>query len=76
MLSTRHGTKQKVKETTDETCVETIITVTDKMFAQPSDTKEMVNQARILAQATAQLIQSIKVRLDSRPAACRGRWAG
>ncbi|XP_043217689.1 talin-2-like isoform X2 [Amphibalanus amphitrite] len=56
----KHGTKQRVKETTDETCVETIITVTDKMFAQPSDTKEMVNQARILAQATAQLIQSIK----------------
>ncbi|XP_037077227.1 LOW QUALITY PROTEIN: talin-2-like [Pollicipes pollicipes] len=56
----KYGTKQKVKETTDETCVETIITVTDKMFAQPSDTKEMVNQARILAQATAQLIQSIK----------------
>lgn len=34
---------------------------TDKLTAASGDTGEMIKQARVLGQATAQLIQSIKV---------------
>lgn len=54
-LSARAG-----RETVQETSVETIFTATDKLFASSGDAGEMVKQARVLGQATAQLIQSIK----------------
>ncbi|KAF7391235.1 hypothetical protein HZH66_009715 [Vespula vulgaris] len=40
--------------------VETILVATDKLFASTGDAGEMVRQARVVGQATAQLIQSIK----------------
>lgn len=43
-----------------ETSVEAIYTATDKLMAASGDAGEMVKQARLLGQATAQLIQSIK----------------
>jgi hypothetical protein len=41
--------------------VETILVATDRLFASTGDAAEMVRQARVLGQATAQLIQAIKV---------------
>ena len=44
-----------------EGAVETILIATDRLFASTGDAAEMVHQARVLGQATAQLIQAIKV---------------
>lgn len=51
---------ERAKETVQEGAVETILVATDKLFASSGDTGEMVRQARVVSQATAQLIQSIK----------------
>ncbi|KAK0087903.1 hypothetical protein PV325_013782 [Microctonus aethiopoides] len=44
--------------------IETIIVATDKLFASSGDAGEMVRQARIVGQATAHLIHSIKGEAD------------
>lgn len=44
-----------------EHSVEEIYSATDKLSAASGDANEMVRQARRLGQATAHLIQSIKV---------------
>lgn len=44
-----------------ENAVQTILISTDKLLASSEDSAEMVRQARVLGQATAQLIQAIKV---------------
>ncbi|XP_053983422.1 talin-1 isoform X3 [Hylaeus volcanicus] len=51
---------ERAKETIQEGAVETILVATDKLFASTGDAGEMVRQARVVGQATAQLIQSIK----------------
>ncbi|KAF7995722.1 hypothetical protein HCN44_006829 [Aphidius gifuensis] len=51
---------EKAKEIYHEGAVETIIYATDKLCSSNGDTGEMVRQARIVGQATAQLIQNIK----------------
>ncbi|XP_066588503.1 talin-1 isoform X2 [Prorops nasuta] len=51
---------ERAKETFQEGAVETILVATDKLFASTGDAGEMVRQARVVGQATAQLIQSIK----------------
>lgn len=51
---------EKTKECVQEGAVETILVATDKLFSSSGDAGEMVKQARIVGQATAQLIQSIK----------------
>lgn len=51
---------ERAKESIQEGAVETILMATDKMFASTGDAGEMVRQARVLGQATAHLIQSIK----------------
>ncbi|XP_076659922.1 talin_middle and talin-RS domain-containing protein rhea isoform X2 [Halictus rubicundus] len=51
---------ERAKETVQEGAVETILVATDKLFASTGDAGEMVRQARVVGQATAQLIQSIK----------------
>ncbi|XP_033328616.2 talin_middle and talin-RS domain-containing protein rhea isoform X1 [Megalopta genalis] len=51
---------ERAKETVQEGAVETILIATDKLFASTGDAGEMVRQARVVGQATAQLIQSIK----------------
>jgi hypothetical protein len=56
----RLATREHARESVQETTVETIMIATDRLFAT-HDTGEMVRQARILGQATAQLIQAIKV---------------
>lgn len=56
------ASRERARVTVQETSVETIYTATDKLSAASGDTGEMIKQARILGQATAQLIQSIKVR--------------
>lgn len=58
MIDRRH-----VKETIHETSVECIMTATDRLCSSSGNTVEMVRQARLLGQATAQLIQNIKVQL-------------
>ncbi|KAL6421998.1 hypothetical protein ACFW04_010831 [Cataglyphis niger] len=50
----------RAKESIQEGAVETILVATDKLFASTGDAGEMVRQARVVGQATAQLIQSIK----------------
>lgn len=51
---------QRAKASVQETSVEAIYSATDKLMAASGDAGEMVKQARLLGQATAQLIQSIK----------------
>ncbi|OAD56745.1 Talin-2 [Eufriesea mexicana] len=51
---------ERAKESIQEGAVETILIATDKLFASTGDAGEMVRQARVVGQATAQLIQSIK----------------
>ncbi|CAL7950201.1 unnamed protein product [Xylocopa violacea] len=51
---------ERAKESIQEGAVETILVATDKLFASTGDAGEMVRQARVVGQATAQLIQSIK----------------
>jgi len=57
----RLGTREKERESVQEGAVETILIATDRLFASTGDATEMVHQARVLGQATAQLIQAIKV---------------
>lgn len=51
---------ERAKESIQEGAVEAILVATDKLFASTGDAGEMVRQARVVGQATAQLIQSIK----------------
>ncbi|CAL1678131.1 unnamed protein product [Lasius platythorax] len=51
---------ERAKESVQEGAVETILVATDRLFASTGDAGEMVRQARVVGQATAQLIQSIK----------------
>jgi len=55
----RPQSRASVQETRQEEAVDTILVATDKIITS-NDSTDMVRQARILAQATAQLIQSIK----------------
>jgi hypothetical protein len=57
----RLGAREKARESVQEGAVETILVATDRLFASTGDAAEMVRQARVLGQATAQLIQAIKV---------------
>ncbi|XP_058805664.1 talin-2 isoform X2 [Phymastichus coffea] len=50
----------KLKESSQESALETILSATDKLFANTGSAGEMIRQARIVGQATAQLIQSIE----------------
>ncbi|PSN52989.1 Talin-1 [Blattella germanica] len=61
------GTREKVRESVQETSVETILVATDRLFASTGDAAEMVRQARVLGQATAQLIQAIKGEAEKQP---------
>uniref|UniRef100_A0A1B6BY27 FERM domain-containing protein n=1 Tax=Clastoptera arizonana TaxID=38151 RepID=A0A1B6BY27_9HEMI len=61
------SSREKAKESIHENSVETILVATDKLFASTGDAGEMVRQARVLGQATAQLIQSIKVEAEKQP---------
>ncbi|KRT81224.1 hypothetical protein AMK59_5660, partial [Oryctes borbonicus] len=51
---------KKATDSVQEHSVEMIYTATEKLSAAAGDTGEMIKQARVLGQATAQLIQSIK----------------
>lgn len=56
-LATQVG---KVKEYIQEDAVDAVMIATDKLFASTGNAEEMVHHARIVGQATAQLIQSVK----------------
>ncbi|GLV39682.1 rhea [Carabus blaptoides fortunei] len=59
--------RERARESVQEFSVETILVATDKLFASSGDAGEMVKQARVLGQATAQLIQSIKGEAEKQP---------
>ncbi|EEB19421.1 Talin-2, putative [Pediculus humanus corporis] len=59
--------REKAKETVQESAVETILISTDRLLASSADSTEMVRQARVLGQATAQLIQAIKGEAEKQP---------
>lgn len=59
--------RERARESIQESSVETILVATDKLFASSGDAGEMVKQARVLGQATAQLIQSIKGEAERQP---------
>ncbi|XP_052124986.1 talin-1 isoform X3 [Frankliniella occidentalis] len=63
----KSGTREQARETKEEDHVETILVTTDKLFASTGDAGEMVRQARVLGQATAHLIQSIKGEAERQP---------
>ena len=50
-----------------EGTVDTILNATDQLFNNMGDTPEMVRQARILAQATSQLVNALKSQAESHP---------
>ncbi|XP_015512363.2 talin-1 isoform X1 [Neodiprion lecontei] len=58
---------EKAKESVQEGAVETIFVATDKLFASTGDAGEMVRQAKVVGQATAQLIHSIKGEAENQP---------
>lgn len=62
ILFYRGSSREKARETVQESAVETILISTDRLLASSGDSTEMVRQARVLGQATAQLIQAIKVK--------------
>ncbi|XP_011297358.1 talin-2 isoform X1 [Fopius arisanus] len=66
-IRTATRTGERAKETTQDGAVETIICATDRLFASSGDAPEMVRQARIVGQATAHLIQSIKDEAERQP---------
>ncbi|XP_064644929.1 talin-1-like isoform X17 [Lineus longissimus] len=47
--------------------VDTILTATDRLFSSMGDAPEMVKQARVLAQATSQLVNAIKGQAETHP---------
>jgi len=61
------SSRERAKESIQESSVETILVATDRLFASQGDAGEMVRQARVLGQATAQLIQAIKGEADKQP---------
>uniref|UniRef100_A0A646QFM5 Talin1 n=1 Tax=Hemiscolopendra marginata TaxID=943146 RepID=A0A646QFM5_9MYRI len=63
----RMGPRETAQEGVSDGAVDTILVATDKLFSSTGDANEMVRQARILAQATAQLIQSIKGEAETHP---------
>ena len=52
---------ERGRETIESTSVEKILMTSERVLEASGDPGEMVKQARLLGQATAQLIQSIKV---------------
>ncbi|XP_053387301.1 talin-1-like [Mercenaria mercenaria] len=50
-----------------EEAVDTILTVTDRLFSSVGDAHEMVKQARQLAQATSMLVNTIRGQAESHP---------
>lgn len=48
-----------------EVAVDTILTVTDRLFSSVGDAHEMVKQARQLAQATSNLVNAIREQAES-----------
>ncbi|XP_044265750.1 talin-2 isoform X5 [Tribolium madens] len=61
------ASRERAQETIQEHSVEEIYTATDRLSAASGDPNEMVKQARLLGQATAQLIQSIKGEAEKSP---------
>ena len=51
----------------DAGAVDTILDATDRLFSSTGNANEMVKQAKILAQATSQLIMNIKGQAESQP---------
>lgn len=56
----RTATRERATESVQDGAVETILVCTDKLFASTGDASEMVRQAKVVSNATTQLIQSIK----------------
>lgn len=57
---------KKAKPTTEQDgAVDTIIDATDRLFSSTGDANEMVKQAKVLAQATSDLISDIKGKAGS-----------
>ncbi|XP_071545978.1 talin-2 isoform X1 [Panulirus ornatus] len=57
--------EQKGRLSVHDEAVETILVSSEKLFASQGNASEMVRQAKILAQATSHLIQSIKYEAES-----------
>lgn len=57
----------RYKRPHEDGAVDTILDATDRLFSSTGDASEMVKQAKILAQATSQLIQNIKGQAESQP---------
>lgn len=61
------GSSRHKRPHEDVGAVDTILDATDRLFNSTGDASEMVKQAKILAQATSQLIQNIKGEAESQP---------
>lgn len=57
--------KQRAQASIHDGAVDTILDATDRLFSSTGDAGEMVRQAKILATATATLVQAIKGEADS-----------
>ena len=72
MLSRRLITNDEIEEVDEETdekhhdeSIDQIILASDRLFSSVGDAAEMVKQAKILAQATAQLVSSLRQQAES-----------
>ncbi|KAK4327375.1 hypothetical protein Pmani_002156 [Petrolisthes manimaculis] len=61
----KHAGTQKGRLSVHDEAVETILISSEKVFASVGNAPEMVKQAKILAQATSHLIQTIKFEAES-----------
>ncbi len=61
------GDNRGRRTTEHDGAVDTILDATDRLFSSTGDATEMVRQAKILAQATAQLIHNIKGQAETQP---------
>lgn len=68
LLLIRGAPERRARATTaHDGALDTILDATDRLFSSTGDAPEMVRQAKVLARATAQLIQAIKGEAQAEP---------
>lgn len=67
LLLVRGAPERRARASAHDGALDTILDATDRLFSSTGDAPEMVRQAKVLARATAQLIQSIKGEAQAQP---------
>lgn len=67
LLLIRGAPDRRARASAHDGALDTILDATDRLFSSTGDAPEMVRQAKVLARATAQLIQAIKGEAQAQP---------